>query len=854
MAPLLPGTTLGDYTIVDLVGGGAMGVVYRARDEQLHRTVAIKVLTDGRTTTLRQQTLHEARAASALNHPGICTIYGVDQVGDHDFIVMEFVDGRRLSEQIPADGLPLDSLLACGIQIADALAHAHEQGVVHRDLKSANVLVTREGRIKVVDFGLAERLEQAPPEAATAAADMGTIGGTLAYMAPEVLQGESPTSASDIWAFGVLLYEAATGTLPFNGRTSFELTALVLRGPFTPLPPHVPVSIRTVIAHCLAKEPAQRYRSAREIRAALEAVRSDAAIVPLRSATAESRLPWLWAAAAIVLAIGAAALWQVWPRSPAAPLGGARIMQLIASERQAYGPALSADGSMVAYVAEDESERFDIFLTRVAGGGRVRVTDDDARESRPRFSPDGDRLVFARRRPDVADPEICVVATLGGQISVVISNAGQPAWSPDGARIAFIRPAAAGAPFALGTAAAGGGDERLLVLGDGVYPSIRNPTWSPDGESIVFVRGTGGVAGELWLVPAAGGSARKISSDPAAVFVDEPEFSHDGRLIVHTSNRGGATNIWALPVDGGAPVRLTTGPGPDESPTVDRAGRVAFTNSQWRSELFARELGGAQIRSLARHAHFLWAPAISPDGREVAFSRGEVDGAWHIWIVAADGGAARQLTFGARGEVYARWTPDGRFVTYQDWAAPRRVWRVPRDGGPSVALTPDDRDAGFAEVSPDGRWLAYTATEPPNERVYIAPLDGSGDARPLVPTAGSLPRWSPDGTWIAYAPDRSYYNGIFVVRPDGTGARRLAAVGGWPVWWPDGRHISYLDTAPDGTQRIQTVTLDGRPPERRIDLPFRGVNHPFDIARDGQWIAVGDAVHVTSAIWVLQQD
>ncbi len=854
MAPLAPGTTLGDYEIVDLVGAGAMGVVYRARDNELHRTVALKVLADASARDhSRQQLISEARAASALNHPGICTIHHVDSAGGHDFIVMEFVDGRRLSEQIPSSGLALEGLLRYGMQIAEALTHAHEHGVVHRDLKSANVLVLRDGRVKIVDFGLAKQFIQASAETATELSDPVELGGTLAYMAPEVLHGDPSTAASDLWAFGVLLYEMSTGTLPFTGRTSFELTAQILRAPFAPLPAHVPVSVRTVITHCLAKEPSQRYRGAREIRAAIEAIQSDATIVPVPRPQPHDRHAWRWMAVAVVLVAAMALAWRFWASREARPTAGGQLVQLYASDRQALDPALAPDGSMVAFVAEDDRGGFDIFVSRVSGGGLVRVTHDEARESHPRFSPDGERLVFARRRPGLADPELCVVPAFGGQVSVIVPNAAQPVWSPDGQRVAFVRPAVAGSPLALATARVDGTDERVLVEGDGVYPGVRNPGWSPDGRSIVFVRGTDGVAGELWMVPVAGGAPRRVWNDPPAVFSDEPVFSTDGGAIIHASNRGGATNIWALPVDGGSPIRLTTGPGPDESPTVDQSGRLAFMNARWRNELFVRHLGSDRTRTLTRHSPFLWAPAFSPDGRDLAFSRSEVDGSWHIWTIPVDGTAvARQLTSGDRGEIYPRWTPDGRFVLYHSWAAPRRVWRVPRDGGPPVALSPADIDAAFADVSPDGRLLAYTTTEARNERVHVMSLSGEGGPRVLRSGPASLPRWSPDGEWIAFAPDRSYYGGVFIIRADGTGERRLSSVGGWPVWWPDGRSLSYLVIADDGTQRIDTVGIDGAPTESRAPLKFRGTNNPFDIARDATWIATSDSVHVSSEIWVMQ--
>jgi eukaryotic-like serine/threonine-protein kinase len=857
MATLAPGDRLGPYEIVDTLGAGGMGVVYRAHDTHLQRTVAVKVLDEDDVAggATADSLLHEARAASALNHPGICTVFEVREEAGLTFIVMEYVEGRPLSQQIPADGLPGDSVLRYGVQVADALAHAHDRGILHRDLKSSNVILTREGRAKIVDFGLARRFAQISMDAATRSNsrvdEAERFTGTLAYMAPEVLQGDPPSVTSDIWALGVLLYEMASGRLPFTGRSAFDLTGAILRGPLPPLPMHVPASVRTIIGHCLVKEPHQRYRTAREVHAALEAVQSDASIAPPPPEPAARNRERRWwrdprvvAAAAIAAAIAIWSLGRSRPSITSSETG--RLVQVLSSDRQAAEPALSGDGTMIAYVAEDERGQFDLYVSRVAGGGRVRVTNDAARESRPRFSPDGERIVFARRRAGSPASEICAVPALGGETTVITSGS-QPVWAPEGQRIAFVRLATDGRQW-IATANADGHDVRDLVAGDGAYPFVRAPAWSPDARSIVFVRGTGGVAGELWVVPSAGGAPRKLSSEPPSIASDDPMFSFDGASVVHASNRGGATNIWALPIRGGAPVRLTTGPGPDESPTVDREGHVAFMNARWTNHLAVRDLTTSSTRTFVRHTPFLWAPAFSPDGGTIAYSRGEVDGAWHIWLIGSNGESPRRLTSSDLGEVYSRWTPDGASIVYHTWAKPRRIWRVPRDGGPPAALTPPQIDASFGDMSPDGRTLVFVATDAGGEHVNLTPLGGAGPGRVL--TAGSVPRWSPDGAWIAYAPDHGYYGGIFVIRPDGSGARRLTSRGGWPVWWPDGSRVAYITIRSDGTQQIDTVALDGTP-GRALAIAFEGTNHPFDVSRDGRSIALTNAAHVSSEIWVL---
>ena len=288
---------LGHYRILSKLGEGGMGLVYRAHDEVLHRDVAVKVLAkrldesqstkgeSSRDETSKERLLHEARAASALSHPNICTIHAVGEFNGESYIVMELVEGRSLSSTIGNAGIPVESVLRFGLQIAGALAHSHERSVVHRDLKSANVMVTPEGLIKVLDFGLARRvptraLEDDATQIMSPLESSGQIVGTLSYMAPEVLRGELGDHRTDIWALGVILFEAASGQLPFKGRTNFETSSAILHSQPASLPPHAPPGLWAIIQRCLAKEPAYRYQRAAELQAALEAVQSAAIASP----------------------------------------------------------------------------------------------------------------------------------------------------------------------------------------------------------------------------------------------------------------------------------------------------------------------------------------------------------------------------------------------------------------------------------------------------------------------------------------------------------------------------------------------------------------------------------------------
>ncbi len=316
--PDLIGRTLGHYRIVEQIGEGGMGVVYRARDERLQRDVALKVLPGAPADRdSRARLLREARSASALNHHHICTIHDVGHVEGVDFIVMEYVAGRPLNELISAPGLPSDAVARYGGQIADALVHAHARGVVHRDLKTANVVVTNEGRVKVLDFGLALRSAAAEPAAGTTSAWSSSggevIAGTPLYMAPEVLRGERADARSDIWGLGVILFEMATGQRPFQGSTQLEVIGAILHQPHLPLPAQVPAPLRAAIQRCLEKEPGRRFQRATQVRDALQAAATAPAPRPRRL---RARPALVWGAVALV--VGLVGLWAglAWVVSP----------------------------------------------------------------------------------------------------------------------------------------------------------------------------------------------------------------------------------------------------------------------------------------------------------------------------------------------------------------------------------------------------------------------------------------------------------------------------------------------------------------------------------------------------------
>jgi eukaryotic-like serine/threonine-protein kinase len=858
------------YLVLEQAGAGAMGVVFRARDEKLQRDVALKLPAEGAALTeeLRAKWLAEARAASALNHPNICTIYEVGEYQGQPYIAMEYLVGRPLNESIPEDGLPTETVLEYGAQIASALECAHTHGVLHRDLKSANVRQSGSGQVKVLDFGLAASLKDKPLEGATDTRASSAEGapGTLAYLAPEVLSGEQADVRADIWALGVLLYEMASRTHPFPGRTTYELCSAILKESPRGLPMRVPPGLRAIVLRCLAKQPEQRYQRASEVKAALEALHSNGGSMAVAAAAAagpfggavedgqkKNGKKFLWVGA-LLAAVVAALIYFVPGARPrlGSPAPGGKLRQLLATEKNILGPGLSPDGKMLAYVEQGENED-DLYVTRVAGGERMQLTHDVSRKGEPVFSPDGEKIAFARKTPTESAEEICVIATLGGNVSTVTQNGSMPAWSPDGSHLTFAR-SKAGEAETLAIVALDGSEMRTILTGDAVYPFVGKAAWSPDAKTIAVTRSRGGSAREIWLVPVNGGAATELTHGDAGVASDTPVFSADGKGLVFRSNRGGAWNIWYEDLNGHGEVQLTTGPGPDASPSVARDGTVAFLNSRTSSVLLLYDLEKGKSRTLASDRGLLWAPAFSPDGKEVAYSRGEPDGAWHLWAMSTAGGPPRELTFGKVPEIYGRYAPDGQEIYYSTWGPePLSIGRVSRKGGPPHAFEAKAQTSdSYADVSADGKWLVFVRTEKNVAHLYVKAADGSGEARRVGTVEGMVPRWSPDEKWIAFSPNRGFSDGAFVVHPDGSGLKRVAERGGWPVWWPGGDRIGLQTTGPEGNAELTVVTLATGETRVLPGLRFSGTNYPFDVSRDGKWLVTTNTVDEEDEIWVLE--
>jgi eukaryotic-like serine/threonine-protein kinase len=685
---LRPGTRLGTYEIVAPLGAGGMGEVYHARDTRLGRDVAIKVLPaeslhDG---TAGARLLREARLAATLNHPNICTVHEVGEAGGHIYIAMELVDGLPLSERIAerGAGLPTEGVVRYGAQIAAALAHAHDRHVIHRDLKGSNVLITPDGRVKVLDFGLARRAwEPADEHGATlsmALTETGVIVGTPHYLAPEVLRGGIADERSDLWALGVLLHEMAAGTLPFRGATSFELASAIMHDLPATLPERVPTGLRQIIGRCLAKEPGERYARASEVRAALEAMHggsgerpSGAEMVTIGTvAVPASRrnLPNRLIAAAVMAAALVIPVLLWFPKGPPRlnPNPTLRVLDLPFVEIK-Y-PGMSSDGKWIAVPASDGSGHWGLYFMNLGGGEprEIAKPDPGVTIDYADVSPDGGQLAYEANYFAWVRPHIFVVSSLGGEPRLVGVGGESPHWSPDGRRVGYLVPQVYSRSRALEirSVRADGSDDRLEFADSLARENAAAFAWSPDGRRVVWTRGVeGGKTQEIMVRTLATGTERQLTHDRANI--NEVWWTRQGE-IVFSSNRAGNTNLWMMRASGGPGVQITRSVGPDLGLRVSADGKtLLYLQRQRTNNIWIGDIERGEAIQATHDDRIIGYPSLSPDHQRLVVPVRDYDplrSIWKIEIMSRDGGDRRTIVSGLRSAQTADWSPDGRAIAF----------------------------------------------------------------------------------------------------------------------------------------------------------------------------------------------
>ncbi|MBI3694944.1 MAG: serine/threonine-protein kinase [Acidobacteria bacterium] len=522
------GKSLTHYEVLEKLGEGGMGVVYKARDIRLNRLAALKVLPPDKMADegRRARFIQEAQAASALNHPNIVTIYEIDRDSGSDFIAMEFISGHTLDAVIGRHGLKLSETLKYAIQIADALSAAHAAGIVHRDLKPGNVMVTEKGQVKILDFGLAKLTEAPDPsDAATRTlqpaplTEQGAVLGTVAYMSPEQAEGRKVDARSDIFSFGSLLYEMTTGQRAFSGDSRMSTIMAILRDdpkPVSQAGESVPRDLEKIIARCLRKDLARRFQHIDDVKVALEELKEESdsgALAGSASAPARKNPRGLAVAIGGIVLVGLVALLAVWLRRGREPAPTLTLTPLTSYPGSEERPSFSPDGNQVAFSWNGEKEdNFDIYVKLVGGGTPLRLTTNTAVDGVPAWSPDGRQIAFLRNPGEAA--VVYLISPLGGPERRLCDAKGDAlAWTPDGKSLAIMDRATDREPYAIALVAVDTGEKRRLSrpppesVGDVPY------AFSPDGQELVFARWPHAAVNDLFVLSLKGGDPRRLTAE-----------------------------------------------------------------------------------------------------------------------------------------------------------------------------------------------------------------------------------------------------------------------------------------------------------------------------------------------------
>ena len=823
---LTAGTKLGPYEIQSLVEAGGMGEVYRARDTRLDRVVAVKVLASHLSSSpeLKQRMEREARAISSLNHPHICQLYDIGSQDGTDFLVMEFLEGETLAEKLRKGGLPLPEVFKIAIDAAEALAVAHRSGVVHRDLKPGNIMLTA-GGAKLMDFGLAKPLGMqtaalgsgTTPPSFTAVATLsgpsplsplttaGSIVGTIQYMAPEQIEGKEADARSDIFAFGAVLYEMVAGKRPFSGKSQISVASSILESdpvPISALKPNTPAAFEHMVTTCLQKNPEERYQSAQDIKLELQWITADrptpavTTVMP-EPAKKKQRIGWAAAVAAAIVVGAAAAILFYHPaqsvRSIRAVIDPPEKTSLNLTGDSAGPPVLSPDGASIAFAATAADGKTALWV-RPTNTLEVRMLPGTAGAMFPFWSPDSHSVGF------FAESKLKTIDLSGSTAQVVCdATLGRgAAWGPGDVILFSAGPIS---PL-MRINASGGTPSAFTTIDAALHTSHRWPFFLPDGKHVLYLAmhhdPTKSANNMIYYASLDGKENRPLfRSQSNAIYADGfVLFARGDQLIAQAFNPSSGKLS-------GSPQNVLTGVMNDAATwhmdaSASEDGLLIFASgASGDVQLVWLDRNTKQISTIADKLADLQRGVLSPQGDRVAMqiNAGETD----IWVLDLARGVRTRLTFGPVGNTAPQWSPDGVWVAYESARDGRfGIYRKHSDGsGVEELLVSNELQIITTDWSRDGKFLLYSRPLSglgPIHQTWSLPLEG--DRKPsLVLERGGDAKLSPDGHWLAYVSGESGTVQVYVVAfGGGQGKWQVSANGGvMPRWSKDGKELYYFD-------------------------------------------------------------
>jgi Tol biopolymer transport system component/predicted Ser/Thr protein kinase len=850
---LSSGSRLGPYEILSPLGAGGMGEVYNAKDTRLERTVAIKVLPPHLSSSeeVRQRFEREAKTISSLSHPHICALYDVGNQDGVEYLVMEYLEGETLAERLAKGPLPRDQTLRYGIQIADALDKAHRQGIVHRDLKPGNVMITKSG-VKLLDFGLAKAVT--PPKQSSltglptqqALTQEGTILGTFQYMAPEQLEGKEADARTDIFAFGCVLYEMATGKKAFSGATQASIVSSILRDeppPISQVQPMSPPALDRVVRTCLAKDPEDRWQSAGDVAKELGWV-GEASVDAIPSSAAggrKGREMLAWGIAVLAVLLGGLAVLLSRRLQPPGELTRFTIMPPSGQGFLGF-VELSPDARRILFVLQDETGTNSIAVRSLDSLAMRRLPGTE--EARGGFwSPDGREIAF------FSEGKLKRIGADGGPIQTICESVGgfSGAWSRQGT-ILFTDEF--GAPI-VAVPATGGSPQPVTAL-DAARGDVAHfaPAFLPDGRHFLFVaRNIDPEKTSIMLASLDSKVATKLfHADSASVFADPGYllFARDNALFAWSFDPR-SLKLVGDRVPTVEQVRYGT---EDNFLSVSAAGnRMAYLSWLGRRRLVWVDRKGHELGTVGEIGGYEDV-RISPDGGKVAVALRDASHGQNldVWILDASHGTGSRVTAERTDEFDPAWFPDNERLAYvSDHAGFYDLYERPATGGAEKILIQTKQDKVLPMVSADGRHLLYSASKGAHFTRVLAPVSGAGDSRQLSGESRfseENPEISPDGLWTAFESSESGQKEVYV-QPLPGGPKRQVSIGGGrtPVWNRKGAELFYAGR--DGM--LISVALNpaggrleiGEPqPLFLLKLGVGGEvqfnRHPYDVSPDGQ--------------------